>query len=276
MRISEANIKLNSVLSEHYDERECINIAKIFWDDLFRYRGGIDRHLHSREMKIYDAALVKLREGHPIQYVTGVSYFYNLKLKVNKDVLIPRPETEELVHLILSEKLPLESRLLDIGTGSGCIAIALKKKRNDFLVQALDVSTEALRVGKINAEKNEVKVKFLQVDFLNELAWENFGLFDVIVSNPPYISRGEQAEMSTSALSFEPKMALFPASEDVLIFYRKIAEFAREHLAEGGKIYLECNEFNASEVLAIFKKKGYDKVDLRKDLQGKDRMLVVS
>ena len=270
MRIYDANIKLLEVLGDRYDDREATNIAKIFWEDLFAYRGGIDRHLHSQEMGIFDEALEKLKDGQPIQYVTGVSYFYDLKLKVNQEVLIPRPETEELVYLILSENLPVGSRILDIGTGSGCIPIALKKKRSDFEVRALDKSTGALKVAKINAEKNEVRVRFDEVDFLSELAWENYGLFDVIVSNPPYISQKERAVMSTSTLKFEPELALFPESEDVLIFYKKIAEFAREHLAEGGRIYLECNEFSAKEVAALFKN-----AQIVKDMQGKDRMVVV-
>jgi len=270
MRIQDANINLLQVLENLYDAREAKNIAKIFWEDLFGYRGGIDRHLHSREMKIFEKALVKLEEGQPIQYVTGVSYFYDLKLEVDEQVLIPRPETEELVYLMLSEKLPLGSRILDIGTGSGCIPIALKKKRNDFDVWALDKSVGALKVAKVNAEKNEVRVSFDHIDFLDELAWENFGLFDVIVSNPPYISVDERKHMSKSTVTYEPDLALFPESEDVLIFYKKIAKFAREHLAEGGKIYLECNEFNTHEVAEMF-----EHAEIVKDMQGKDRMVMV-
>lgn len=270
MKISEAKENLLKFLLELYEDREARNIAKIFWEDLFNYRGGIDRHLHTQELKTFDEAVLKLKNGEPIQYVTGVSYFYDLKLKVTKDVLIPRPETEELVYLMLSENLPLGSKVLDVGTGSGCIPVALKKKRSDFELVGIDKSPRALKIAKINAEKNEVQINFAEVDFLSELAWENYLLFDVIVSNPPYISKSERKDMSSSTLKFEPKMALFPEDGDVLIFYRKIADFAKEHLSESGRIFLECNEFNVQEVALLFKG-----ARIVKDMQGKDRFVCV-
>lgn len=271
MKIKEADSKLKSELALHFDEREVNAISKIFWDDLFGYRGGIDRYLHTKEIEIYQTALERLRQGEPIQYVTEVSYFYNTKLFVNRNVLIPRPETEELVHAVLSDEQAAGSRVLDIGTGSGCIAIALKKKRSDFVVSAIDKSTEALQVARINAEKNEVKIRFSQMDFMSELAWENFGLFDLIVSNPPYVSQGEKSLMSKSTVKYEPDLALFPDHEDVLIFYKKIARFAKEHLAEKGRIYLECNEFNANQVAGLF-----DDAIILQDMQAKDRIVVVA
>jgi release factor glutamine methyltransferase len=270
LKITEADIELKSELSSQYDDRELDNISKIFWEDLFGYRGGIDRHLHSKEMEIYEDALQRLKEGEPIQYVTGLTYFYNVKLNVNKHVLIPRPETEELVHCVLSDNLPHGTRVLDVGTGSGCIPIVLKRKRADMIISAIDKSKEALKVAKRNAEKNEVKIKFLHIDFMSELAWENFGLFDVIVSNPPYISPAEKSMMSASTLNYEPDLALFPEHEDVLIFYKMIAKFAKEHLAEQGRIYLECNEFNAKEVAGLFQN-----AKILQDMQGKDRIVNV-
>ncbi len=254
LNIKEANIALLSELTQLYDERESQNMSKIFWEDLFGYRGGIDRHLHTREIKLYEDAMQRLKEGEPIQYVTGISYFYNVKLDVNEHVLIPRPETEELVYAMLNDNLPLGAKILDVGTGSGCIPIVLKRKRGDFEIIAVDKSREAIQVAKMNAEKHEVKIKFMQMDFLSELAWENFGLFDVIVSNPPYISSTEKSVMSASTLKYEPDLALFPEDEDVLIFYKKIAAFANEHLATKGRIYLECNEYNVEEVAALFQK----------------------
>lgn len=269
MRIKEANIKLMNALNELYANREAKSISRIFWEDLFNYRGGIDRHLHSKEIASFDEGLSRLSNGEPVQYVTGISYFYDLKLHVSDDVLIPRPETEELVYLMLAENLPHSARILDVGSGSGCIPLALKSKRNDFEIIGLDKSPGAIKIAKINAEKNELKVRFDELDFLNELTWENYGLFDVIVSNPPYISQDERKEMSPSTLKFEPDMALFPEDLDVLIFYKKIAEFAREHLADGGRIFLECNEFNVKEVAALFQES-----KIVKDMQGKERFVL--
>ncbi|GLR18289.1 peptide chain release factor N(5)-glutamine methyltransferase [Portibacter lacus] len=273
MKISNANIKLQKGLSELYDERESKQIAAIFWEDLFGYRNGIDRHLHTQEIETFESALKKLEQGMPIQYVTGISDFYNLRLMVNEKVLIPRPETEELVYEILNAKVAVGASVLDIGTGSGCIPVALKSKRVDFKMTAIDLSEGALKVAKRNAEKYELGIDFKCLDFLDRAAWQVLEKYDLIVSNPPYIPVSEKDRMSASTLAYEPEMALFPESDDEFIFYRQIAEFGKTHMNESGSIFLECNEFNAAGVKEIFEHSGYSQVNLLKDMQGKDRML---
>lgn len=274
MKISAANTKLLQLLGDQYDPSEAERIARYFWEDVFNYKGGIDRVLHAKEIEIFDNAMSKFKEGRPLQYVTRISYFYDLKFYVDERVLIPRPETEELVHLVL-KTLREEAALtvLDVGTGSGCIPITIKKKRPGFQVSGIDFSKDALAVSKINKERHEVDVKFSQLDFLNEEDWKELGSYDVIISNPPYISYGERPLMSTSTLKFEPEMALFPNHDDVLIFYRKLADFGLGHLNTGGQIFMECNEFNANDVFQIFHDKGYHEVEIINDLQGKDRIL---
>ncbi|MCL4105794.1 UNVERIFIED_CONTAM: hypothetical protein GTU68_028671 [Idotea baltica] len=209
----------------------------------------------------------------PIQYVTGISDFYNLRLKVNEEVLIPRPETEELVYEILQAKIKMGALVLEIGTGSGCIPVVLKSKRPDFEITTIDLSLGALKVARENAEKYEQRINFKCLDFLDETTWENLESYDLIVSNPPYIPLSEKKVMTASTLAFEPEMALFPVSDDEFIFYRKIAKFGKQHLNNGGSIYLECNEFNAEGVKLILEK-NYEEVKIVKDMQGKDRMLI--
>jgi len=272
MKISEGSRKLKIVLAERYEENEAENISKIFWEDLFNYKGGLDRSLHTKELVVFRNAIDKLEAGWPIQYVTNVAFFYNYKFHVNENVLIPRPETEELVYQLLSECR--DGRVLDIGTGSGCIAISVKCRRPGCEVDAIDISSAALEVAKTNAEKNEAGVKFLQLDFLNEDSWFSLVNYDNIISNPPYISEEEKEHMSASTLDHEPNIALFPNDDNILIFYEKIAKFGSKQLNAGGSIYLECNEFNAHQVKEIFEKANYPTVKLVKDMQGKDRILV--
>ncbi|WP_235298269.1 peptide chain release factor N(5)-glutamine methyltransferase [Portibacter marinus] len=273
MKISEADRELDEILSRGHDEREAVNIKKIFWEDLFNYKGGIDRALHTREMIVFRDAMRKLERGLPIQYVTEIAFFYNYRFEVNEAVLIPRPETEELVYKMLSDRV--EGKVLDIGTGSGCIAVTIKCRRPNCDVEAIDVSSRAIEVAKRNAEKHDATIKFQNLDFLDEKSWFSLERYDVIISNPPYISRDEISEMSISTLEHEPAVALFPEDEDVLIFYKKIAAFGKDHILPGGKIYLECNEFNALEVKALFQENGYEKVEIEQDLQGKNRMIIV-
>ena len=224
MKISKANKLLDEVLEYVDSDRESQNIKSIFWEDLFNYNGGLDRVLHTREIAVFEQALEKLRIKMPIQYVTGISYFYDIKLKVNEHVLIPRPETEELVHLVLMEnKRDEKINVLDIGTGSGCIPISIKKNRVNFVTTGIDKSEEALDVARSNAERLELNVDFRQIDFLDTLQRSQLGKFDIIISNPPYVSHSEQHLMSDSTLRYEPDMALYPEGNDELVFYKKIS-----------------------------------------------------
>ena len=222
-----------------------------------------------------DTILQALATYKPIQYVLGEAWFAGMLFFVNEHVLIPRPETEELVDWITSEiqnsKFKIQN-IIDIGTGSGCIPISLKKKSPGLSVTAVDISNDALIVAKQNADSLQADIRLLNIDFLDETNWDQLPVFDIIVSNPPYIKQSEQSNMNKNVLDFEPLIALFVPDEDALLFYRKIAVFGKTHLAKQGYIFFEINEALGKEVCALLEANGY-KVELRKDLQGKDRMV---
>jgi len=209
----------------------------------------------------------------PIQYILGETEFYDLKFKVNPSVLIPRPETEELVEWILKDlpHNPLKVKLLDIGTGSGCIAISLKKNLPNMNVSAMDISEEALKTAKENAELNQVEIQFIQADILkiNKLDRK----WDVIVSNPPYIPEADKAEMQSNVTEHEPHLALFVQDDDPLLFYRKIAEFANNHLTDNGRLYFEIHKDQGENCKNLLQSLGFESVTLRKDISGNDRMI---
>ncbi|GLU44485.1 peptide chain release factor N(5)-glutamine methyltransferase [Allomuricauda sp. NBRC 101325] len=227
-------------------------------------------------------ALSQLKLQKPLQYILGTSHFMDLELGVNENVLIPRPETEELVQWILDAErsrsiisTPLNDqsiKILDIGTGSGCIAIALAKHLPNAKVYALDVSEEALKVAKENAKNNGVAVNFIQQDILAlELALELN--FDIIVSNPPYVRDLEKEEIQNNVKDFEPHLALFVDDADPLIFYDAIAQFSKSHLVEKGSLYFEINQYLGEETSALLKAHNFSEIELRKDIFGNDRML---
>jgi release factor glutamine methyltransferase len=243
--------------------------------------------------------LQQLLTHRPLQYVLNEAWFYGLKFEVNESVLIPRPETEELVDWIIKEvksgKWKVESEelntkyevrstaptltthhsplsLLDIGTGSGCIPIALKKNLPEAEVSAVDVCSEALHTATTNAVNNETEINFQLLDFLDESKWNTLGKFDIIVSNPPYIKTTEANSMSKHVLEFEPHKALFVPDEDASVFYRKIADFATQHLQPNGAVYVEINQQLGRETAALFQQKGFT-VELRKDMSGNERMV---
>ncbi len=212
-----------------------------------------------------------LKTYKPLAYILGEWSFYGLNLNINKHVLIPRPETEELVQLILHEN-PLATSILDIGTGSGCIALAIKKNLPQAKVEAWDVSEKALAIAKTNATKNNLIVDFKCVDILNvDVALRE--KFDVIVSNPPYITKAEQKLMDKNVLDFEPHLALFVENNNPLLFYEKICDFAVKNLNENGKIYFEINEAFGNEVAELLRKNGFQQVEICKDINGKDRII---
>jgi release factor glutamine methyltransferase len=220
----------------------------------------------------------QLLEKKPVQYVLQQAWFANMKFFVNESVLIPRPETEELVELIFNDYKKIihsvESfSILDIGTGSGCIPIALKKKIPNAVITAIDISEAAIAIAEKNAVANEVDIQFLDVDFLDEYDWQSLENYNYIISNPPYITQAESAEMEQHVLSYEPHLALFVADKDPLIFYRKIAAFGITHLKKDGVIFVEINQSLGKETLELFSSFGYQCI-LKKDMQGKDRMIV--
>lgn len=221
--------------------------------------------------KKLDIALKRLLDHEPIQYILGKTEFFGLPFKVNSNVLIPRPETEELVEWVLED---LKNRtglsVLDIGTGSGCIAISLAKNLPRTKIYALDISVHALEIAKENANLNATKVEFLQTDIL--MAKDLSRKFNAIVSNPPYVRELEKTHMQRNVLENEPKSALYVKDDDALVFYRKIAELAKANLEEKGAVYVEINQYLGKETEQVFQDQGF-KTELRKDIFGNDRMM---
>lgn len=216
--------------------------------------------------------LHQLEQYRPIQYIFGKAYFYGLEFKVNENTLIPRPETEELVEWIVHENNKKQQlSILDIGTGSGCIPISLAKNLPQAQVAAIDVSEAALAVAKENATANNVEVNFILTDILTAETLSQ--QYDVIVSNPPYVRNLEKADIKPNVLEHEPHLALFVEDTDPLIFYRRIAQLALNHLKPGGKLYYEINQYLGPETVALLEDTGFKNIVLRKDLFGNDRMV---
>ena len=230
---------------------------------------------NSIDVKLMDA-LKKLIDHVPVQHIIGKAWFYNLSFTVNKSVLIPRPETEELVlEAINFLKLHKSKNVVDIGTGSGCIPISIKKNVTDAIVTSLDVSHGALELATQNALDNNVDIHFLNFDFLEEKNYDLLPKFDVIISNPPYIPENEKHILDKNVTMYEPHLALFVPQNDPLLFYKKILIFAEENLEEGGQIFLEIHEDFAAAAATIFTEKNYT-VTIKKDMQGKQRMLLIN
>ncbi|MBD1261227.1 peptide chain release factor N(5)-glutamine methyltransferase [Maribacter polysiphoniae] len=224
-----------------------------------------------KEQPLFEV-LSQLRLEKPIQYILGSTGFMDMEFIVNKDVLIPRPETEELVRWVIAEHtnhdMPLN--VLDIGTGSGCIAISLAKALKNAKVFALDVSEKALRTAELNAIKNKVEIECIQSDILKTESLKE--KFDIIVSNPPYVRVLEKELMSSNVIENEPEIALFVSDDDPLVFYRRITEFAKANLKKGGSLYFEINQYLGEETKALLEN-GFSNIELRKDIFGKERML---
>ena len=221
-----------------------------------------------------------LRLHKPIQYLLGIADFYGMEFKVTPDVLIPRPETAELVERIITDYQGQAPRILDIGTGSGCIAISLAKHLPKAEIAAVDISPEALAVAEENARLNQVSVSFLELDILSEgyphteeTTASPIGNLNFIVSNPPYIMDKEKATMEANVLENEPHLALFVPDDDPLLFYRVIARFGQRHLVEGGHLYFEINALCGKETVAMLRQENYTEVELIQDLYGKDRIV---
>lgn len=233
--------------------------------------------LTTEQQAMLETALQQLLTQQPVQYVIGETWFYNLKFIVNEQVLIPRPETEELVQWITNDEQEnnREISILDIGTGSGCIAIALKKQLPASSVTAVDISAGALTVATQNAAFNQTPVDFIQANILDPGQWEQFALYDIIVSNPPYIPAREKIGMDKTVTGFEPAAALFVPDESPLLFYETINAFAQTHLKRGGKIYLEVHQDHATETAAIFEATGRQ-VEIKKDINGNERMVRIT
>jgi len=267
-------------LSPLYDEKEIESFFYIVLES-FHNKKRIDLALNP-EMEMdavqllrWESVLADLKKEKPIQYILGETEFYGLPFLVNENILIPRPETEELVEWILestkyeeqSEKL----KILDIGTGSGCITISLAKNLPNAQVSAIDVSEKALDTAHKNAEINKVDVIFFLKNILETEVLDE--KYDIIVSNPPYVRNLEKEEIKPNVLQYEPHLALFVEDNDALLFYRKIAELAKKNLSENGKLYFEINQYLGKETIELLEEMGFKNIDLKKDIYGNDRMI---
>ncbi len=265
-----------------YDKEEANAMILILFDHYFkidRVRMALEPNLRlsESEMLTFHFAVKDLLKNKPLQYIIGETEFCDLKFKVNENVLIPRPETSELVHLITNRQQTTDNSqltILDIGTGSGCIAISLAKQLPQSQVYALDISEKALCVAKDNAYINNVDITFIHDDILS-LRNKIETKFDIIVSNPPYVRDLEKAEMRDNVLNWEPHNALFVSDDDPLIFYRNILEFAKTHLKENGEVWFEINEYLGKEMKDLCCEMGFSKVNIYKDFREKERFLSV-
>ena len=246
-----------------------------FYLNKTRIELALNPHQLTDEMKQnFDDALNRLKIQEPIQHILGETYFMDYPISVSQEVLIPRPETEDLVRWIIEDYREVEGHILDIGTGSGCIAIALDLGMFNARVTALDVSEKALKIAAENAKRNRAKVNFIKQDILSTQALNQN--YQVIVSNPPYVRELEKSQMQKNVLNYEPDLALFVTDDSPLLFYDKIGSLAFRHLEKNGSLYFEINQYLAKETLDLLRKIGFKDVELRKDLYSKDRMIKAS
>ena len=236
-----------------------------------------DYSLTNEEVSPLYAALSQLKQQVPVQYIMGETEFFGLTFKVDKHTLIPRPETEELVRWVIDDFKSSEKklRILDVGTGSGCIAISLASAFKNGQISALDLSPEALKIARMNAAINSFDVQFIEADILSDTPHSLFEKesFDIIVSNPPYVRHLEKKDMSSNVLDHEPKTALFVEDDNPLKFYRAINQFGRSHLKPKATIYFEINQYLGEEMRELMQSLGFQDIELRKDMFGNDRML---
>lgn len=260
-----------------YPKGEVESFIALAFEDVLEY-SRVDTIMNAHEVipfqyiERFFGILESLRKFQPIQYILGKTVFYGLPIQVNSHVLIPRPETEELVHWILKDDWKEGITVLDLGTGSGCIALSLKDHLKKAVVHGADVSIEALNVAKRNAVKNNLQVDFFQFDIISQESL-GFKKYDLIVSNPPYVGMSEKEWMEKNVLNHEPHPAIFVDEEEPLIFYRKIVDLAEGHLQQSGKLYFEINEAYGADVVQLLEDRGYEEVTLKKDYNGKDRMV---
>ena len=269
--------EIREALRGIYPDSEALSLAKMLLVEAFDFStlelyGGKDKEISGKRRDVLDKMLSRLQKNEPIQYVLGKETFCGLEFEVDSNVLIPRPETRELVEWIVGDrKLKAYSRILDIGTGSGCISISLAKLLPGAEVEAWDISEGALAVARRNAVRNSVEVLFLCQDVLS--AFPEGARYDVIVSNPPYITEKEKLDMDANVLDWEPSTALFVPDADPLLFYRKIAELGFSILKAGGTLYFEINRAYGQETVAMLEGLSYKQIELRKDEWGNDRMV---
>jgi len=269
-------------LSEVYPSQEVESIFTVLSEYFLNYTRletvlKADESLSKEIIKHFENAISRLKRQEPVQYICGKTEFYSLPFKVDKHTLIPRPETEGLVQWIIDDENKKQTKsktLLDIGTGSGCIAISLAKNLKDIDVSALDFSPEALKTAHKNSVLNSVKVTFFELDLLDEQTLPQ--RYDIMVSNPPYVRELEKSNMRSNVLEYEPKSALFVTDKDPFLFYRRIARLANLYLTDNGRVYFEINEYLSDELKALLLTERFTDIEVRKDIFGKDRMIKCS
>lgn len=276
--IKEVILWIKSELKDYYPQTEIDSFVFLIFNALLNYSRTTlllnhQQIVSSNTINEIDHIVSELKLNKPIQYILGKTEFYNLPFHVSPGVLIPRPETEELVDWIIKENRIGYHQILDIGTGSGIIAIALAKNMTGSIVTAIDISNDALTITRENCKLNNIEnIQILNHDILNpKNSLEN--TFDIIVSNPPYVTEKEKVLMHPNVLDYEPSIALFVSDNDPLIFYRHIIEFAILHLNSGGKIYFEINELFGNELALLLEEKNFNEIVLKKDINNKDRMI---
>ena len=277
MTIQDVKIEFQRKLATLYEPKEIQSIFSLIAEDIgFSLTDLVlqaNDELQESQKIYFEQCLQRLVKAEPVQYVRGKTVFFDMQFSVNSSVLIPRQETEELVNVILQENVNSNKRIIDLGTGSGCIAISLAKHLPNAKVSAIDVSEQALNVAKSNAQKNKVSVDFYLGDMQNDTFMSQFSQYDIIVSNPPYVCNVEKEDMHPNVLQYEPHLALFVKDDDPMQFYRAIARFASINLAPNGKIYCEINETLGAETKQLFESFNFSNCQIIKDLFGKDRIL---
>ncbi len=274
-RLSPLYQHLMTELRSIYDEQEASSICFLLLEKRLDVTKGMvvanELFDNTNALLLLERDLQRLADNEPVQYVLGEADFYGHQFFVNAATLIPRPETEELVNFILNNHDNSKLKVLDVGTGSGCIPISLKKERANWDMQALDISKEALNVATKNAQRLEVSIDFHLCDVINEELPS--GAYDIIVSNPPYVLESERAYMSANVLRYEPERALFVPDTDPLRFYKRIARLAMVGLTNSGSLYFEINERFGEQLMRHLEELGFQKVSLIKDLHGKNRIV---
>ncbi|HVV54318.1 MAG TPA: peptide chain release factor N(5)-glutamine methyltransferase [Mucilaginibacter sp.] len=282
--VRDVSASFRKELSVLYDAPETDSLCAIVLNEVTGIstamaRAFTEQELTNENVELIGKMLDELKSGKPIQYIIGHAEFYGLTFKVNPSVLIPRPETEELVSWVIDSANKIQIKkgnILDIGTGSGCIAVSLKKNLPETSVSAIDVSPEALQTAQENAELNKAEVNFIKADILN-IASSNPGLqtsgFNIIVSNPPYVTTEDRSHMHINVTEFEPHTALFVPEDDPLIFYRSIADFAFKNLVNVGLLFFEINESYGEQIVELLVNKRFINIELRKDISDKNRMI---
>ncbi|MEW5675076.1 peptide chain release factor N(5)-glutamine methyltransferase [Flavobacterium enshiense] len=277
MLLKDYRTNFRDALSMLYDEQEIDSFFYILLEafhEMKRVDLALNPNFELSGMQLlqWETVLAELKKQKPIQYILGETEFYGLPFYVNENTLIPRPETEELVDWIIMNNLKNHDlKILDIGTGTGCIAISLAKNLPNAKVYAMDVSEKALEVARKNAKRNGVEVEFLHQSILE--TDDLIVSFDSIVSNPPYVRNLEKEEIKENVLAFEPHLALFVEDHDALLFYRKITELATENLSENGQLYFEINQYLGKEMIQLLQKYNFQDIELRRDIYGNDRMI---